>query len=77
VTGLGVTVFGASKVFTLSMAGPVSVSPAAVLAVRPDTCAEMVAGRFGSTLASASQSVPAASFAAIASTRGSVMSPCV
>jgi len=43
----------------------------------PDTLASTATDRFGSRLVTASQSFPAASLAAIASTRGNVVSPCV
>ena len=58
VIGFGDTVFGASNVLTLSIAGPVSVSPVAVLAVMPVSRVSNSTGRFGSMLVRASQSVP-------------------
>src|SRR4029077_17075915 len=72
---LGVTVFGASNVFTLSTLGAVNVSPVAELTLIPEIVASISIALFGSTLVSSSQSFPDESFAAIASTRGSVMSP--
>ena len=76
-TGLGATVPGASKVLTLSTAAAVSVSPAAVVDRRPARRTEIVDRLGRIDVGQASQSVPAASFAAMASTRGSVTSPCV
>ena len=68
---------GASKVFTLSTLGAVRVSPAADRGVTPARVASTVTGRLGSRFVTASQSFPAASLAAIASTRGRVTSPWV
>ena len=76
-TGFGTTVCGASKVLTLSTFGAVKVSPETDVAVTPDRLASIYAGRLGSTFVNASHSLPAASRAAMASTRGKVMSPCV
>src|SRR5437762_13254324 len=74
---LGATVVGASNVLTLSTRGPVRVRPAADRGVRPAQLAVIVAGRLGSTLVTAIQTVPAESLAAIASTRGRVTTPWV
>src|SRR5262249_55220900 len=73
--GLGATVLGVSKVFTLSTLGAVRVSPEADLARTPGMLSSMSAGWLGSTLVSSSQSLPDVSFAAMASTRGSLTSP--
>src|SRR5215213_9819631 len=74
-TGFGATVFGASKVFTLSTFGAVNVSPAADLALTPAKLAPTSTGRLGSTFVNANHSLPAASRAAMASTRGRVIWP--
>src|SRR4029079_15294629 len=73
VIGFGVTVFGASKVFTLSTVGAVSVSPCTVLALRPGMFTSISTNSFGSTFVTSSQSLPVASLAAMATTRGSVI----
>ena len=77
VTGFGVTVSGASNVLTLSMAGAVSVSPDAAVAVVPTRRVATSAGCVGWRFVNESHSVPAESRAAIASTRGSFSVPCV
>jgi len=59
-TGLGTTVLGASKLFTLSTLGAVSVSPAAALGVRTARVASTATDRSGSRLVTASPSLPAA-----------------
>src|SRR6516162_9313037 len=76
-TGLGTTSFGASNVFTLSTLAAVNVSPEADLGTAPLKLASTSTARFGSTLVTAIHSFPSASFAAMASTRGSVTSPWV
>src|SRR5690349_20006033 len=75
VIGLRATVFGDSNVFTLSTFDAVNVSPAAIFGVMPANDASISAGSLGSRFVIASQTVPLVSLAAIASTRGSAMSP--
>src|SRR5215831_14125884 len=70
--GLGITVFGASNVFTLSTFGAVSVSPAADLAVMPARLTSISTGWFGSTFVNSNHNFPFVSFAAMASTLGKV-----
>ncbi len=71
VSGFGTTTRGASKEFMLSTCGPVSASPVAERTVAPRRSTSICTGRVGSTLVSDSHSLPALSFAATASTRGS------
>src|SRR5438309_7562389 len=59
--GRGTTALGASKLLTLSTRGAVSTSPAALRSRMPAISGAISAVRFGSTLVSASHSVPAAS----------------
>src|SRR5262249_36885923 len=73
----GTTAFGASNVFTLSTAGAVNVRPAADLAVVPVTFTSISAGRLGSRLVTSIHNLPPLSFAAMASTRGRLVSSCL
>src|SRR5215470_19674612 len=76
-TGFGATVLGALKVLMESTLGAVRVSPAADFAAIPATFNAISTGSFGSMFVTSSHSLPALSLAAIASTRGRVMSPCL
>src|SRR5450631_731621 len=71
--GLGATVAGDSKELTLLTLGEESISPAACLT--PAAMTSTFTVRLGSTLVSASQSLPFFALAAIASTRGRDMFP--
>src|SRR5579863_8461813 len=66
--GSGATVAGDSNVFTLSTLGEDSIWPAACFT--PAAMTSTLTVRLGSTLVSASQSLPLFALAAIASTRG-------
>src|SRR5439155_4701184 len=71
--GFGATVFGASKVLTLSTFGAVRGSPAADLGVTPATVASISTGWFGSMFVISNHNLPLVCLAAIASTRGKLM----
>jgi hypothetical protein len=68
----GLTLFGASNVFTLSTLGAVSDSPEAHVGVIPGMVNSISSGVFGSMLVTSSHSFPDLSFAAITSSRGSL-----
>ena len=75
--GLGTTVSGAAKVFTLSTAEAVRVSAFADLTVAPEISASISTGFSGSRFVISSQSLPEESLAARASRRGRSIVPCV
>src|SRR6266496_1476522 len=75
--GFGATVFGASKVLTVSTFSAVRVSPTADLAVTPSRLASISTGWFGSMFVISNHKLPLVSLAAIASTRGKLMFSCV
>ena len=69
-TCFGTTMLGAAKAFTLSAAGAVSVSPLADRNATPAISASKSTGLSGSRFVISNQSLPNASRAASASTRG-------
>src|SRR5256712_11519374 len=75
--GFGATVFGASKVLTLSIFGAVRISPAADLAATPARLASISTGWVGAMFVISNHNLPLVSLAATASTRGNVMFSCV